>query len=126
MVWWRGKGMDIGDLLTSNIGWSVFTNTIGKRELYKLNYYQSGVNFGIRTVGAKVINGMVDANIQHSGLTIRYTTDDNGPTSNSMIYTSAISQKGTINLRAFDYKRREEKEEHYRLLMIDDTFINCR
>ncbi len=103
--WARTKDAETGKKLYEN-AWSVFTNTIGKRELYKLNYYQGGANFRIPTVGAKVMNGMVHANIQLPGLTIRYTTDGNEPTTNSTIYTSAISQKGTIKLRAFDSKGR--------------------
>lgn len=103
--WARTKDAETGKKLYEN-AWSVFTNTIGKRELYKLNYYQGGANFRIPTVGAKIINGMVHANIQLPGLTIRYTTDGNEPTTNSTIYTSAISQKGTIKLRAFDSKGR--------------------
>ena len=103
--WARTKDAETGKKLYEN-AWSVFTNTIGKRELYKLNYYQGGANFRIPTVGAKITNGMVHANIQLPGLTIRYTTDGNEPTTNSTIYTSAISQKGTIKLRAFDSKGR--------------------
>jgi len=71
-----------------------------------LNYYQGGVNFRIPTVGAKVINGMVEANIQLPGLAIRYSSDGSEPTINSTIYTNPITQKGTIKLRAFDSKGR--------------------
>ena len=86
--------------------WSEFVNTVGKRELFKLNYYQGGVNFRIPTVGAKVENGVVVANIQLPGLVIRYTTDGSEPTPKSAIYTAPISTKGTIKLRAFDSKGR--------------------
>ena len=67
-----------------------------------MNYYQGGVNFRIPTVGAKVINGMVHANIQLPGLTIRYTSDGSEPTMNSTLYTNSINQKGIIKFRAFD------------------------
>jgi hexosaminidase len=103
--WARTKDVETGKKLYEN-AWSVFTNTVGKRELYKLNYYQGGVNFRIPTVGAKVINGMVEANIQLPGLAIRYTSDGSEPTINSTIYTNPITQKGTIKLRAFDSKGR--------------------
>jgi hexosaminidase len=104
-AWARTKDADSSKLLYEK-AWSVFANTLGKKELYKLDYYQGGANFRIPTVGAKIINGMVHANIQLPGLTIRYTTDGNEPTTNSTIYTSPINQKGTIKLRAFDSKGR--------------------
>ena len=103
--WARTKDIETGKKLYEK-AWSVFTNTVGKRELFKLNYYQGGVNFRIPTVGAKVINGMVEANIQLPGLAIRYTSDGSEPTINSTIYTNPITQKGTIKLRAFDSKGR--------------------
>jgi hexosaminidase len=86
--------------------WSVFVNSVGKQELYKLNYYQGGVNFRIPTVGAKMIDGKVFANIQLPGMQIRYTTDGTEPTVNSALYTSPISATGVIKLRAFDSKGR--------------------
>ncbi len=86
--------------------WSVFSNTVGKKELFKLNYYQGGTNFRIPTVGAKSINGLVHANIQLPGLAIRYTTDGSEPTLTSILYTNPINQKGVIKLRAFDSKGR--------------------
>jgi hexosaminidase len=81
-------------------------NTVGKRELFKLNYYQGGANFRIPTVGAKSENGAVMANIQLPGLMIRYTTDGSEPSVKSAVYTAPISAKGTVKLRAFDSKGR--------------------
>ncbi|MFN8354327.1 MAG: family 20 glycosylhydrolase [Spirosomataceae bacterium] len=82
--------------------WSIFVNTVGKRELFKLNYYQGGANFRIPTVGAKTENGAIIANIQLPGMTIRYTTDGSEPTPQSKPYEGPITQKGVIRLRAFD------------------------
>lgn len=86
--------------------WSQFVNTVGKRELVKLNYYQGGVQFRIPTAGAKLEKGTVLANIQFPGLDIRYTTDGSEPHLKSPLYTQPISAKGTIKLRAFDSKGR--------------------
>lgn len=89
-----------------NQAWSSFVNVVGKRELTKLNYYQGGANFRIPTVGAKQVNGLVHANIQLPGLTIRYTNDGSEPTISSKQYVEPIAEKGTIKLKAFDSKGR--------------------
>jgi hexosaminidase len=86
--------------------WSSFVNVVGKRELTKLNYYQGGANFRIPTVGAKQLNGVVHANIQLPGLTIRYTSDGTEPSINSKHYAEPIAEKGIIKLKAFDSKGR--------------------
>jgi hexosaminidase len=86
--------------------WSSFVNVVGKRELTKLNYYQGGANFRIPTVGAKQVNGLVHANIQLPGLTIRYTNDGSEPTISSKQYVEPIAEKGIIKLKAFDSKGR--------------------
>ena len=89
-----------------NKDWSEFVNVVGKRELTRLNYYQGGAGFRIPTVGARVIDGTVQANIQLPGLTIRYTTDGTEPTINSKQYEQPKAEKGLIKLRAFDSKGR--------------------
>lgn len=103
--WATTKDAQKGEQLYQK-AWSEFVNTVGKRELFKLNYYQNGVNFRIPTVGAKVENGVVVANIQLPGLVIRYTTDGSEPTLKSPVYTAPISAKGIVKLRAFDSKGR--------------------
>ena len=89
-----------------NKDWSEFVNVVGKRELTRLNYYQGGAGFRIPTVGARVIDGTVQANIQLPGLIIRYTTDGTEPAINSKQYELPITEKGLIKLRAFDSKGR--------------------
>jgi hexosaminidase len=86
--------------------WSSFVNVVGKRELTKLNYYHGGANFRIPTVGAKQLNGLVHANIQLPGLTIRYTSDGTEPSINSKQYVEPIADKGILKLKAFDSKGR--------------------
>jgi hexosaminidase len=89
-----------------NKAWNEFVNVVGKRELTKLNHYQGGAGFRIPTVGAKLIDGAVHANIQLPGLTIRYTIDGTEPNMGSPVYTKSITEKGAIRLRAFDSKGR--------------------
>jgi len=103
--WAKAKDPDSSRKMYED-AWSIFTNTVGKKELFKLNYYQGGANFRIPTVGAKIINGTVQANIQLPGLTIRYTTDGSEPTTISALYTQPINQKGSFKFRAFDSKGR--------------------
>lgn len=92
-----------------NDAWTVFVNTVGKQELFKLNYYQGGVNFRIPTVGVKIIDGKAHANIQLPGMQIRYTTDGTEPTMNSPLYSSPIPVNGKIQFRAFDSKGRASR-----------------
>lgn len=82
--------------------WSQFVNTVGKREMPRLNFYAGGFNYRVPTVGTSIIDGKVAANIQFPGLTIRYTTDGKEPTVNSAVYTAPIANKGVIRFRAFD------------------------
>ncbi len=86
--------------------WNTFVNTLGKRELPRLGYYQGGAHFRIPTVGAKTVNGTVAANIQFPGLTIRYTTDGSEPTITSAVYSGPIPATAALRLRAFDAKGR--------------------
>ncbi|MEY3350258.1 MAG: hypothetical protein RIQ50_369, partial [Bacteroidota bacterium] len=89
-----------------NEAWSVFTNTVGKKELFRLNYFQGGAEFRIPTVGLKIIDQRVHANIQLPGLVIRYTTDGSEPTSSSKLYTAPVAEKGILRFKAFDSKGR--------------------
>ncbi|MCR9015490.1 chitobiase/beta-hexosaminidase C-terminal domain-containing protein [Aquiflexum gelatinilyticum] len=52
-------------------------------------------------VGAIVIDGMVHANVENPGLTIRYTEDGSDPDVNSKVYEGPIPFKGQVKLRAF-------------------------
>jgi hexosaminidase len=82
--------------------WSVFVNTIGKKELPRLTAYPDGaVQYRIPPVGADILDGILIANIQIPGFDIRYTTDGTEPTTKSRIYTKPLTEKGNITLCAF-------------------------
>jgi hexosaminidase len=81
--------------------WSRFVNRVGKRELPKLDYLSGGFAYRIPTPGLVVENGIVKANIQLPGLTLRYTTDGKDPDLNSKLYTGPVSEKGMIKMKAF-------------------------
>lgn len=92
-----------------NKGWSVFVNVLGKKELPRLDYYSGGYIYRIPPVGAVILNGKVNANIQQPGFTIRYTTDGSEPTINSEIYKTPIAAKSKIMLCAFSSNGRKGK-----------------
>ncbi|NMP30275.1 family 20 glycosylhydrolase [Thalassotalea sp. M1531] len=50
--------------------WFDFAHTIGKKELPKLEL--GNINYRLPTVGAKIINGLLHANIAFPGITIEY------------------------------------------------------
>ncbi len=85
-----------------NQAWSGFVNVLGKRELPRLSYYAGGFQYRIPTVGAKVENGKVKANVQLPGFTIRYTTNGTEPTAQSKTYTAPVAEKGTVMFKVFD------------------------
>jgi len=89
-----------------NNAWSVFVNVIGKRELPRLDYLSGGFHYRIPTAGVIVKDGNVNVNVQFPGLLIRYTTDGTDPSAMSVLYLSAITQKGTIKLKVFNSKGR--------------------
>ncbi|WP_256011455.1 family 20 glycosylhydrolase [Desertivirga xinjiangensis] len=90
--------------------WNKFTSTIGLRELPRLAFYKGGFSYRIPEPGVECLNGVVKANVQLPGFTIRYTTDGSEPTMNSPIYTSAIKDKGIITLKVFSRQGRSGKK----------------
>jgi hexosaminidase len=85
-----------------NDAWSVFANQLGKKELPKLAYYLTGVNYRIPPVGLRTQNGLIHANVQFPGLQIRYTTDGTEPNMNSKLYTAPIAYQKGAKFKAFN------------------------
>lgn len=86
--------------------WNTFVNVLGQRDLVRLDAYSGGYNYRIPSVGAKVENGKVLANMQLPGFTIRYTSNGQELDAKSKIYAGPIKVKGMIKLKLFNAKGR--------------------
>lgn len=81
--------------------WNQFTNTIGQKEMTRLDYLTGGVGYYIPPAGAKIENGKLYANTGFPGLSIRYTLDGSEPTAQSSEYTEPIEVNGDVRLKVF-------------------------
>jgi len=88
--------------LAEDEAWNVFANTLGQRELPRLDKIFGGYSYRIPLPGAIVKNGSVHATIQYPGLTIKYTTDESEPDMISPVYENPIEATGTVKLKAFN------------------------
>ena len=82
--------------------WSVFLNTVAKRELPRVSHYAGGFTYRIPTAGVAERQGQLHANVQLPGFTIRYTVDGSEPTGHSTRYTGPVAAEGTVAFRVFD------------------------
>lgn len=79
-----------------NNAWSVFVNTVSKRELPRLSYYAGGFKYRIPEAGVIKVNGQVSANSGLPGFIIRYITDGRNPALGSPVYTKPLP---AVNLK---------------------------
>jgi hexosaminidase len=86
--------------------WNDFANRVGQRELPRLAYLDGGYNYRIPLPGAVIEQGMLKANVNFPGLTIRYTTDGSEPDGKATRYDGPVAVKGVVKLRAFDVSGR--------------------
>ncbi len=86
--------------------WSHFVNRLGKYELPRLDFFAGGFQYRIPAPGALIRDGMLHANIQFPGLTLRYTTDGAEPGVGSTVYTGPVKVGGVVKIRAFDRRGR--------------------
>ena len=87
--------------------WSRFVNTLGKRELPRLDQEGWNLDYRIPTPGLKVVDGAVRCNVQLPGFTLRYTTDGSEPTAQSPAVAGPIASKGVVRVAAFDGRGRK-------------------
>jgi hexosaminidase len=91
--------------------WNVFANTVGQRELPRLDYFAGGVNYRISPPGAKIINGILYVNVEYPGLIVRYTTtNEEEPTASSPEYKGPVPVgPGVIKLKTFNSRNRSSR-----------------
>ncbi len=89
--------------------WNVFANILAQRELPRLNYINGGYNYRLPLPGAVVEDGVLKANVEFPGLTIRYTTDGSEPDLHSQVYESPVRVQGTVKLKSYDASGRASR-----------------
>lgn len=87
--------------------WSRFVNTLGKRELPRLDQEGWNLDYRIPTPGMKVVEGAVLCNLQLPGFTLRYTTDGTEPSAKSPAVRRPLAATGIIKVAAFDGRGRK-------------------
>ena len=90
-----------------NSSWQKFAGIIGQKELSELN--KLDIHYRVPTPGAKVSNGMLEANTVFPGLAIHYTFDGSEPTVMSNQYEQPVEVTGEVKLRAFDDQGRASR-----------------
>ncbi len=93
--------------------WNVFANTLGQRDLPRLNYLFGGFNYRVPPAGFVVEkDSLLRANVAFPSLELRYTVDGSEPTVESQLYREADSLKvgKNVRIRAFDEKGRGSLE----------------
>jgi hexosaminidase len=86
--------------------WNAFANTIGQREMPRLDHLFGGFNYRLPPPGAVIKKGQLHANIDFPGLAIRYTTDGSEPGPESSLYSGPVEVTGQVMLRSFDSQDR--------------------
>ncbi len=76
--------------------WTIFANTLGQRELPRLQHYAGGFNYRVPPVGIQIQGGQATLNTMFPGQIIRYTTDGSEPTLKSPIYKGPFNIQGQV------------------------------
>ena len=82
--------------------WNQFATALGRRELRRLDAMHGGILYRIPPPGAVIEGGMLKANVELPGFTIRYTTDGSEPTAASTPYRAPVAVNGVVKLKAFN------------------------
>jgi hexosaminidase len=83
-----------------------FFNLAAQQEMPRLDHIFGGFNYRLPPPGAVLKDGLLYANTNFPGITIRYTTDGLEPDSGSPLYTEPVAVSGEVMLRSFDSRGR--------------------
>jgi hexosaminidase len=91
--------------------WNLFANALGQRELPRLDRLSGGFAYRLPPPGLQMKEGMLFANAQFPGLSIRYTLDGSEPTLNSRTYEGPVRPdrdhaEGMLHARTFSSRGR--------------------
>jgi hexosaminidase len=89
--------------------WNIFANTVGQREMQRLDYLFGGYGYRLDPPGAVIRDGKLYANCEFPGLEIRYATDGSDPVNTSPLYTEPVEVTGVVHLKTFDTKGRSSR-----------------
>ena len=89
--------------------WNRFANMVGHREMPRLDYLHGGYAYRLPPPGGIIREGMLYANIDFPGLTIRYTTDGSDPGAGSPVYIEPVEVTGDVKLCSFDTRGRKSR-----------------
>jgi hexosaminidase len=103
---WGAIGDQEKRVAAMDLDWNRFANIVGQREMPRLDYLHGGFNYRLPPPGAVIKEGMLHANIDFPGLTIRYTTDGSEPETDSPLYSGPVEVSGKVMLRSFDTRGR--------------------
>jgi len=81
--------------------WNIFANTLGQKEMLRLNHVAGGLSYHIPPPGAIIKDGQLYANTAYPGLEIYYTTDGTSPTRQSSLYEGAIEVEQDVRVKVF-------------------------
>jgi hexosaminidase len=98
---WSKSKNENGRFAGLDKSWNQFSNTLGQKEMTRLDYIAGGVKYRIPPAGAKIEDGKLFANTAFPGLTIRYTLDGSEPTENSLEYTQPVEVQGDVRVKVF-------------------------
>lgn len=84
--------------------WNIFANTLGQKEMLRLNFVAGGLSYHIPPPGAIIKDGQLFANTAYPGLKIYYTENGTSPTRQSKLYDGPVAIDKAIRLKVFGGK----------------------
>ncbi len=95
-----------------NKDWNVFANTLGKKELKRLDVLFGSINYRLAPPAAKLENGILSVLSEFPGIEVRYTVDGSEPNSKSTLYINQVTVNSKIiKLKSFSTNGRESRCE---------------